>query len=212
MRAATVAGVTLCILVAYLIRRRNGRQGQIRPETQISPSFFELIKEQNAHAGRLSVLAGALITVLTFSLTNGPLHDLLFSPSSPALAWIAGCAATAVDALNLILAVLAFLPAIEPAVLKPTASEREWSGLLSTKLSATRAIVAALGSSVAALICAWLTAIMGRRVDEDVVTQILLGILLLITAVLTFSAARAVNAIASHDNHVPRTVPLMDET
>src|SRR5690349_18305756 len=115
---AVIAGVFLKVLGEIFARRTS-------PVDESVPSGFDVVKELNAHAGRLASVLGFLVAGTSFTFTNGAVRDALALPSQGrlpvylALAWLG---------LSLFGATAYVLAAMHPP-LPRYMREQTWQGL-----------------------------------------------------------------------------------
>jgi len=95
------------------------------------PPLFELVKELNAHAGRLLTLLGLLVTATAFSLSNGLIRDALVSGHQPQSG--ATNIVLILLALNLMIGFFAVAAALQPPVPMDVTSEADWTQLVTDK-------------------------------------------------------------------------------
>jgi hypothetical protein len=99
-------------------------------------ALFDVVKELNAHAGRLATLIGLLLAASTFSLTNGLIHDAIASVNVERYSLLYGCLAAL--GLNLFGSLTSVLRALDPVVPTRLSDPNAWAALGSA-LSASSA-------------------------------------------------------------------------
>jgi len=113
------------------------------PEEWKPPPLFEVVKELNAHAGRLLTSLALLLTATAFSLSNGQIRDVL-----PATDRVPQRTSTIILLLllatNLIAGFMSINAALQPPVPIDVTSEAGWAQLVISKR----------GDSIAATWCA----------------------------------------------------------
>jgi hypothetical protein len=113
------------------------------------PSYFDVVKEMNAHVGRLATLFGLLVAGTTFTLANGPIHETLNAPS-PAITF-----QLFLLAFDLVFGGVSVLAAMDPAVPIYLADEAAWTRLIIQKRHLCTWILGAILATLCVLISLW---------------------------------------------------------
>jgi hypothetical protein len=140
------------------------------------PSNFELLKELNAHAGRICTLVGFLLATISLSLATGPIHDAISSPSTEykpiyfALEYLG---------LNMLIVVQGLIHALQPSIPEHFQDDGAYHALVLQKQTIYKRISPLLGSAVILLSAAWVLAY-----SQYIAFGPWIGGLLLVTGVL----------------------------
>jgi hypothetical protein len=116
------------------------------------PSDFDIVKEYNAHAGRLATMFGLLVAATSLSLATGAIHDRVGTGDSR---YWPVYVALAVLGANLAFGALAIVGAIEPAVPDDIKEKQSWIELSAKKRSECLQSARAFLGGLAALAAAW---------------------------------------------------------
>jgi hypothetical protein len=92
-------------------------------------SLFDLVREVNTQAGRLAALEGLLVAAVSFSLSNGPIHEVLSERSLPFWLFIA----LLFTGANVMCAIATTDGGMEPVMALPIDDEIQWAILLMRK-------------------------------------------------------------------------------
>jgi hypothetical protein len=131
--AGSAGIVVILLVVAFLAGRKTSTKAPLSTvPKQVMPSSFELVKELNAHAGRLLTLLGLLAAATTFSLGSGAIRDVL-AANQPGPRNVAIFVVIALLAMNLLQGFLLTAGALDPAVPVDAQKETEWAQLLESK-------------------------------------------------------------------------------
>jgi hypothetical protein len=167
------AGIAVMLLViAYLAGRRGGTKAPASSAVvaeQVIPSSFDLIKELNAHAGRLATLLTIVVVVTSFSLANGPIHDALVAFDPSAHGFLYG--ALVLLAFCVFGGVVAVLGAMNPALPLSPDDEQQWRDLIARKRSQNAEAAIDISGSLLSLLWAWI--VVYTKIDYQIPVGVL---------------------------------------
>jgi hypothetical protein len=125
------------------------------PSDWLRPSPFDIVKEQNAHAGRLATLLGIVLAAISVTLANGPVHDAIVKPSSAhGLLYFALFAL----AVGLFDGAITVGQAMEPPVTSHIANDEAWATLVERKRNRSLEASFDVVLCLAALVAVWASA------------------------------------------------------
>ncbi len=123
------------------------------PDNFTPPALFDVVKELNAHAGRLATLLGLIVAASSFSLTNGPIHDALLQLDFDKHALLYGCVVSV--AMDLFGGAMSVLYAMDPALPATLISVDRWQTLIKEKTRRCARAKFAVITSLIGLFAAW---------------------------------------------------------
>ncbi len=127
------------------------------PDDWNPPSAFDLVKEMNAHAGRLATFLTLFLTATTFTIGLGPVHEALYQTPDSSYVLLIGM--LGLLGWNLSIGLISVLTAMHPAVEPVQASRQSWESLLEEKHRCCQRAFTAFEASVMALIGVWVTSV-----------------------------------------------------
>src|SRR5438270_558840 len=131
-----------------------GSEAQLSDESQDwkPPPEFEIVKELNAHAGRIATSLAFLLAAGSISIANGAIRDIL---SRPAGTLQPVSVSLALSGMSLIAGIMFLAFAFEPAVPLNLKDISAWCRLLERKRRYSEIALGAVVSSVFGLLAAW---------------------------------------------------------
>jgi hypothetical protein len=119
------------------------------------PAPWELVKELNAHAGRLATLLGLLLTATSLTIATGPIHDAIGAADISAHGVL--YALLIMLGISLLALSRSVIVVLEPPLPIPKDGEYDWSGLIAKKRQESSSAAALAGVTVWALLLVWVT-------------------------------------------------------
>jgi hypothetical protein len=153
--ALSGVGIGLVFLVAYCAGRQDRTKSPVSFVTdQVTPTNFDLLKELNAHVGRLATVLAIVVAATSFTLANGPIRDALSSFNVATHGHVYGM--LLLLGATLWIGTQSVMGAMTPALPLVRDDEKHWTDLVARRTTQSMQAAVSVSFSASCLLLAWI--------------------------------------------------------